>query len=242
MTVDNGVRTADSDPEIIVEGRGVTRDFTIGETTISAVRGCDIRVPAGKLTVIVGKSGSGKSTLCHLLSGVDRPTGGTITLLGQDISTVGDLEMARLRATSIGFVLQRDNLVPWLTIEENVAAPLIFGGMKRKQALVEARQYLELTGLSHRAKSWPSLVSGGEAQRAAVARACVTKPAIVFADEPTGALDQHNGERVRELFRKLVSEQGAAGLLVTHDADLAADADVLIHMADGLIVDGPDVR
>ncbi|MGW4366481.1 ABC transporter ATP-binding protein [Nocardia takedensis] len=242
MTVDSGVGTSDPDPEIIIEGRGVTRDFVMGETVVSAVRGCDIRIPAGKLTVIIGKSGSGKSTLCHLLSGVDRPTSGTITLRGRDIATVGDREMARLRATSIGFVLQRDNLVPWLTIEENVAAPLIFGGMKRKQALDRAREYLELTGLSHRAKSWPSLVSGGEAQRAAVARACVTRPDIVFADEPTGALDQQNGERVRELFRELVGEQGAAGLLVTHDADLAADADVLIHMADGLIVDGPEAR
>lgn len=237
MTVATPILSPDDSSEIVIEGKGLTRDFTVGEDTVSAVRGCDIEVQAGKLTVIVGKSGSGKSTLCHLLSGVDRPTSGTVRILGLDVASLGDSEMARLRATAIGFVLQRDNLVPWLTIEENVAAPLIFGGMARKQALQRAGEFLDLTGLGHRAQSWPSRVSGGEAQRAAVARACVTGPAIVFADEPTGALDRQNGERVRELFRVLVSEQGAAGLLVTHDADLAADADVVIHMADGIIVD-----
>ena len=127
-------------------------------------------------------------------------------------------------------------LCRWLTIEENVAAPLIFGGMGRKAALANARDYLHMTGLSHRATSWPSLVSGGEAQRAAVARACISKPAVVFADEPTGALDQQNGEIVRELFRNLISEQNSAGVLVTHDADLAADADTVVHMIDGRVL------
>ena len=192
-------------------------------------------VHAGEMLVIVGKSGSGKSTLCNILSGIDKPTSGTVTLLGHDLSNVSDSEMAMLRATQIGFVLQRDNLVPWLTIEENVAAPLIFSGMNRKAALRTAREYLELTGISHRAASWPSLVSGGEAQRATVARACVSKPAIVFADEPTGALDQQNGALVRELFQTLIARQNAAGVLVTHDPDLAGDADRVVHMADGCV-------
>jgi lipoprotein-releasing system ATP-binding protein len=221
---------------IVVQGRGISRDFTVGETSVRALHPCDVSIPAGKITAIVGKSGSGKSTLCNVLSGIDRPTTGTVTLLGRDLSRVSDAELATLRATSIGFVLQRDNLVPWLTIEENVAAPLIFAGTRRATALAEARELLALTGLSHRATSWPSLVSGGEAQRAAVARACISRPAVVFADEPTGALDQQNGERVRELFRKLVNEQGSAGVLVTHDADLAADADIVVRMMDGIIV------
>lgn len=226
--------------DVVAAGRGLTRDFTTADTTVSALRGCDIEIRAGTTTVVVGKSGSGKSTLCNVLSGVDRPTSGTVTLLGRDTATLADAEMSRLRATRIGFVLQRDNLVPWLTIEENVAAPLIFGGMSRKAALAVAGEYLDLTGLGHRARSWPSHVSGGEAQRAAVARACIHKPAVVFADEPTGALDRENGERVRELLRKLVSEHAAAGVLVTHDADLAADADVVVHMVDGRIVASPD--
>lgn len=192
-------------------------------------------VRAGEMLVIVGKSGSGKSTLCNILSGIDRPTSGTVTLLGRDLSGVSDSEMAMLRATQIGFVLQRDNLVPWLTIEENVAAPLIFGGVQRRAALRTAREYLELTGISHRASSWPSLVSGGEAQRAAVARACVSEPAIVFADEPTGALDQQNGAVVRELFQTLIARHNAAGVLVTHDRDLAGDADRVVHMTDGCV-------
>jgi ABC-type lipoprotein export system ATPase subunit len=230
----------DAGGDVVVAGRGLTREFAFGDATVPALRGCDIEIRSGTMTVVVGKSGSGKSTLCNVLSGVDRPTSGTVTLLGRDTVTLSDAEMSRLRATRIGFVLQKDNLVPWLTIEENVAAPLIFGGMDRKAALAEAREYLDLTGLSHRARSWPSQVSGGEAQRAAVARACIHKPAVVFADEPTGALDRENSERVRELFQKLVSEHDAAGLLVTHDADLAADADVVVHMVDGRIASGAD--
>lgn len=221
----------------VVVGRLVSREFNIGGVVVRALSDCSIEVRAGEMLVIVGKSGSGKSTLCNVLSGVDRPTSGAVMLLGQDLAAVSDAEMSELRATKIGFVLQRDNLVPWLTIEENVAAPLIFGGMKRKAALVAAREYLDITGLRHCALSWPSLVSGGEAQRAAVARACIGQPAVVFADEPTGALDQHNGEIVRRLFRELVSEQNAAGVLVTHDTDLAADADTVVHMVDGRIVD-----
>ena len=223
--------------EIVVRARGISREFVVGDTTVAALSNCDVDIRSGQITAIVGKSGSGKSTLCNVLSGLDRPTTGTVELLGQDIKTLSDAEMSRLRATRIGFVLQRDNLVPWLTIEENVAAPLIFGGMRRKPAVTQARKYLERTGIAHRASSWPSLVSGGEAQRAAVARACVSQPAVIFADEPTGALDRYNGDRVRDLFRSLVREQNAAGVLITHDADLTADADVVIHIADGRIAE-----
>jgi ABC-type lipoprotein export system ATPase subunit len=227
--------------DVVVSGRSISREYKIGDTTVPALRECDIDVQAGEMLVIVGKSGSGKSTLCNVLSGVDRPTSGTVELLGHDLAELTDAEMSMLRATRVGFILQRDNLVPWLTVEENVAAPLIFAGMARREALVAAREYLELTGIAHRAKSWPSLVSGGEAQRAAVARACIGKPAVVFADEPTGALDQQNGEVVRELFRDLIGQQNAAGVLVTHDADLAADADTVVHMADGRFVAAPEV-
>jgi ABC-type lipoprotein export system ATPase subunit len=226
--------------DVVVRGRSISREYGAGESRVAALRECDIDVRAGEMLVIVGKSGSGKSTLCNVLSGVDRPTSGTVTLLGHDIASLSDAEMSRLRATRIGFVLQRDNLVPWLTIEENVAAPLIFGGASRKDALAAARESLARIGLSHRATAWPSLVSVGEAQRAAVARACIGKPEVVFADEPTGALDRHNGELVRELFWTLVREQNAAAVLVTHDPDLAADSDTVVHLADGRIVAAPE--
>jgi ABC-type lipoprotein export system ATPase subunit len=219
--------------EVVVSGRGISREFEIGDTKVQALRECDLDVHAGEMLVIVGKSGSGKSTLCNVLSGIDRPTTGRVTLLEHDLASLSDAEMSLLRATRIGFILQRDNLVPWLTIEENVAAPLIFAGTSRRKAIATARGYLERTGLAHRAKSWPSLVSGGEAQRAAVARACISNPAVVFADEPTGALDRQNGEVVRQLFQELIRQQNTAGILVTHDADLAVDADTTVHMADG---------
>jgi lipoprotein-releasing system ATP-binding protein len=221
--------------DVVVRGRGISRTFLVGETHVEAVRSCDIDIRAGELTAIVGRSGSGKSTLCHILSGIDRPTSGTVELLGRDLSTLNDAAMSDLRARSLGFVLQRDNLVPWLTIEENVAAPLIFAGTDRRTALERARAALADVGLDHRADSWPNLVSGGEAQRAAVVRACINSPAVVFADEPTGALDLGNGERVRRLFGDLVRDQGAAGVLITHDAEVASDADVVLHMADGRI-------
>lgn len=227
--------------EIVVTARSISREYAVGETTIMALRECNIDVRAGEMLAIIGKSGSGKSTLCNVLSGIDRPTSGTVSLVGHDLAALSDSEMAMLRATRVGFILQRDNLVPWLSIQENVAAPLIFGGMSRKTALTTAREYLHLTGLSHCAASWPSLVSGGEAQRAAVARACVSKPAVVFADEPTGALDQQNGEMVRELFRNLIGEHNTAGVLITHDADLAADADTVVHMVDGRVLASADV-
>ncbi|WP_280275247.1 ABC transporter ATP-binding protein [Nocardia wallacei] len=221
--------------ELVVSARGISREFRIGDTAVTAVERCDIELRAGCMAAIVGKSGSGKSTLCNLLSGIDRPTTGTVSILGRDPAELSAGEMAELRARRIGFVLQRDNLIPWLTIEENVAAPLMFGGATRRSALSAARDALAAVGLADRARSWPNLVSGGEAQRAAVVRACIGRPAVVFADEPTGALDRHNGERVRELLRKVIRESNAAAILVTHDPDVAGDADVVWHMVDGVL-------
>ncbi|ATL65598.1 ABC transporter ATP-binding protein [Nocardia terpenica] len=220
---------------IVVEADTVSKEFAFGETTVHAVRECSVTVRAGEILAIVGKSGSGKSTLCNLLSGLDRPTSGTVRLLGRDLAEYDEAEMSRLRARRLGFVLQKDNLVPSLTLAENVAAPLIFGGAKRKAALASARELLGQVGLDHRADAWPGTVSGGEAQRAAVARACVGEPAVVFADEPTGALDSENGRVVMELFRKLVTQHDAAGIIVTHDLDLVVDADHLIRLVDGRI-------
>ncbi|WP_399081995.1 ABC transporter ATP-binding protein [Streptomyces sp. BBFR2] len=219
--------------KLVLRGENLSREFISGDTTVTAVKNCDVEISANEFVAIVGKSGSGKSTLVNLLSGLDVPTSGTVTLLGRDLSALSEKEMAELRARHIGFVLQKDNLIPSLTISENVAAPLVMGGEKLSSALERAREILGQVGLGHRADRWPSEVSGGEAQRAAVARACVGSPAIVFADEPTGALDEENGKRVREIFRQLVAEQGAAGVIITHDMDLADEADVVITISDG---------
>ncbi|MEO6087782.1 MAG: ABC transporter ATP-binding protein [Umezawaea sp.] len=220
----------------VLRARGVSREFGRGDAVTKVLHDCDLEVFAGQTVAIVGKSGSGKSTFANCLSGLDRPTTGTISLLGQDLAGLDEAKMARLRAEHIGFVLQKDNLVPTLNLEENVAAPLIMSGMRLSAALVRAREALDEVGLAHRARSWPGQVSGGEAQRAAVARACVNEPAIVFADEPTGALDEENGERVQELLRAMVKERGAANVIVTHDLDLAGWADVVVTMTAGTLV------
>jgi ABC-type lipoprotein export system ATPase subunit len=220
----------------VLRAKGVSREFGRGDAVTKVLHDCDLEVFAGQTVAIVGKSGSGKSTFANCLSGLDRPTTGTISLLGQDLAGLDEAKMARLRAEHIGFVLQKDNLVPTLNLEENVAAPLIMSGMRLSAALVRAREALDEVGLAHRARSWPGQVSGGEAQRAAVARACVNEPAIVFADEPTGALDEENGERVQELLRAMVKERGAANVIVTHDLDLAGWADVVVTMTAGTLV------
>ncbi|WP_413098178.1 ABC transporter ATP-binding protein [Streptomyces sp. Inha503] len=221
------------DSKVILRGQNLRREFSSGDTTVTAVKNCTVEIAAHEFVAIVGKSGSGKSTLVNLLSGLDVPTSGTVTLLGKDLSTLSEKELAGLRARHIGFVLQKDNLVPSLTIEENVAAPLVMGGTRLSVALRRARATLDDVGLGHRADRWPSEVSDGEAQRAAVARACAGSPAVVFADEPTGALDEENGKRVREIFRRLTAEHGAAGVIITHDMDLADEADIIITISNG---------
>ncbi|PRY39890.1 putative ABC transport system ATP-binding protein/lipoprotein-releasing system ATP-binding protein [Umezawaea tangerina] len=220
----------------MLRAEGVSREFGSGDAVTRVLHDCGVEVFAGQTVAIVGKSGSGKSTFANCLSGLDKPTTGRITLLGHDLATLDEKRMARLRAEHIGFVLQKDNLVPTLNIEENVAAPLIMSGVKLSAALKRAREALDQVSLSHRARSWPGQVSGGEAQRAAVARACVNEPSIVFADEPTGALDEENGLVVQKLFRAMVKERGAASVIVTHDLDLAQGADVVVRMAKGTLV------
>ena len=225
-----------AEKKVVLRASGLRREFPSGDTVVEVLKGCDLEVREGEFVAIVGKSGSGKSTFANLLSGLDRPTSGTVTLLGRDLATLSETEAARMRATEIGFVLQKDNLVPSLTLAENVAAPLVMGGVKLSEALRRARAMLDEVGLSHRADQWPGQVSGGEAQRAAVARACVGEPVIVFADEPTGALDEENSRQVQEIFRKLVTTRGAAGVIITHDRDLADGADVVVTLADGTVV------
>lgn len=209
-----------------------------GSATTTALYQCDLMIPARQILAVVGPSGSGKSTLLHLLAGIDRPTSGTVLLRGQDIHALSDHEQASLRAREMGFVLQRFNLIPSLTVAENAAAPLILAGVPRRDALGKATTLLERVGVAHRAAAFPDEVSGGEAQRAAVARACINSPALIFADEPTGSLDRRAGAEVIKLFTELVRDTGASAVLVTHDDVVADAADSQLRLLDGRVAAG----
>jgi len=226
-------RTEVSSLGCVLHARNLVKNFGEGTSQVKALRGCDIILRAGEITAVVGASGSGKSTLLHLLCGLDAPSGGSIEIDGRQLDDVGSKERARWRAEDIGIVLQRDNLIPSLSLRENVAAPMMLSAKSRSAALDRAEEMLDVVGLSHRAHRWPAEVSGGEAQRAAVARACAGSPRLIFADEPTGSLDSDSGAVVLELFQALVRRCDAATLLVTHDPNAAGIADRRLRMSDG---------
>lgn len=229
--------TAAPSEEPVLRARGLVKTFGSGGRLVEALRDCDIVLRAGEITGIIGASGSGKSTLLHILSGLDRQTTGTIHIGGRRFEEIDSRERARWRAEHVGFVLQRENLIPSLSIRENVAAPMMLASSPRAAALKVAQEMLEAVGLAHRAHAWPAEVSWGEAQRAAVARACAGDRQIIFADEPTGSLDSASSDVVLEIFQTQARQSGAATLLVTHDPRAAAIADRVLRMADGRIVE-----
>jgi putative ABC transport system ATP-binding protein len=212
----------------------VVRRFGEGENAVDAVRGISLEVPSGQFTAVMGPSGSGKSTLMHMLAGLDRPTEGTIEIGGQDITKMGDKELTLLRRTHIGFVFQAFNLVPTLTAEENIVLPLAIAGSKPENGWVDA--VIERVGLAERRNHRPAELSGGQQQRVAVARALVSEPTVLFADEPTGNLDSHSGAQVLELLSEAAGEYGQTIVMVTHDPRAAAAADRELHIADGRVV------
>lgn len=220
-------------PSCVLRAQNLVKNFGEGTSQVRALRGCDISLRAGEITAVIGASGSGKSTLLHLLCGLDEPSEGSIEIDGRQLGDVGSKERARWRAEDIGIVLQRDNLIPSLSLRENVAAPMLLSAKSRSAALDRAEEMLGVVGLSHRVNRWPAEVSGGEAQRAAVARACAGSPRLIFADEPTGSLDSDSGATVLELFQALVRHCDAATLLVTHDPNAAEIADRRLRMSDG---------
>ncbi len=222
----------------IIEAVGVTKSFFIGELRVDAVRGIDLAVRQGEMLAIVGPSGSGKSTLLNLLGAIETPTSGHVLLEGIDMATLNDNERTLLRRRRIGFIFQAFNLLPTLTAIENVALPLELDGFSEAAARERARASLDLVDLADRYDHVPSTMSGGEQQRVAVARALVIEPALVLADEPTGNLDSVNSGQVMRLLRDLVDARGHTVVVVTHDSDIADQADRTVHVRDGRLEDG----
>jgi putative ABC transport system ATP-binding protein len=218
----------------VVNAVSVTRRFGEGDTAVDALRGVSLEVARAKLTTVMGPSGSGKSTLMHILAGLDRPTSGTVTIDGTEITKLGDTELTKLRRTHIGFIFQFFNLLPMLSAEENITLPLTIAGQKPDRAWLE--ELLGSVGLKDRRKHRPSELSGGQQQRVAIARALVSKPTVVFADEPTGNLDSKTGGEILELLRHAVEETGQTTVMVTHEARSASIADRILFLADGDIV------
>lgn len=224
-----------SNTDVVVAAHGVYKSYGSGDQKVDVLRDLTLDVNAAQMVSIMGPSGTGKSTLLHVLSGLDTHDAGEVILNGRNIDGLSEREMATWRAKYIGFVLQQHNFVPSLTIEENVAAPLILAGMKRAPALAQAREKLDYVGIADRARAWPGEASIGQLQRAAVARSCVGEPIVVFADEPTGALDQENRSVVLDLFRSITKEVGAAAVVVTHDPSVAAAGDRTVRMSGGTV-------
>ncbi|MDA0168268.1 ABC transporter ATP-binding protein [Solirubrobacter taibaiensis] len=218
----------------VVEATGLVRRYGQGETCVNALRGVDLGIATGELTAVMGPSGSGKSTLMHILAGLDQPTEGSVTIAGQDITQLSDTELTLLRREHIGFIFQFFNLLPMLTAAENVVLPLTLAGRKPDAEWV--RELTEKVGLSHRLGHRPSEMSGGQQQRVAIARALVSRPTIMFADEPTGNLDSRTSGEILELLRSMVTDLGQTTVMVTHDAHAAAIADRVLFLADGEIV------
>jgi putative ABC transport system ATP-binding protein len=218
----------------VVSAKDVTRRYGEGETAVDALRGVSLDVPKGQLTAVMGPSGSGKSTLMHILAGLDKPTSGEVTIAGTAISKLNDTELTKLRRAHIGFIFQFFNLLPMLNAEENVVLPLSIAGEKPDKDWVQ--ELMGKIGLQDRRDHRPSELSGGQQQRVAIGRALVSRPTIVFADEPTGNLDSKTSGEILDLMRDSVDTYGQTTVMVTHDPRAAAIADRILFLADGLIV------
>jgi putative ABC transport system ATP-binding protein len=233
MVVEEGALPA-AQQGTVVQARDLVRRYGEGATAVEALRGISLEVQAGELVAVMGPSGSGKSTLMHILAGLDKPTSGTVTIAGEEITSLDDRKLTLLRRRHIGFVFQFFNLLPMLTAEENVLLPLSIAGTKPEQRWLD--DLLSRTGIDNRRTHRPSELSGGQQQRVAIARSLVSRPTILFADEPTGNLDSRTGGEILDLLRESVDAYGQTTVMVTHEARAAAIADRVLFIADGLIV------
>jgi putative ABC transport system ATP-binding protein len=219
----------------VVEARDLTRTYGEGDAAVHALRGVSLAIERGKLTAVMGPSGSGKSTLMHLLAALDEPTQGEVTIAGRRLADLSDTAVTKLRREHIGFIFQFFNLLPMLTAEENVLLPLTLARTKPQDGFLA--DLLAKVGLQDRRRHRPSELSGGQQQRVAIARALVSRPSVVFADEPTGNLDSRTGGEILELLRGSVEDYGQTLVMVTHDQHAAATADRILIIEDGVIVD-----
>lgn len=220
---------------MILEAKGITKDFSNGEVNTRVLKGIDFNVKDGEFVAVVGESGSGKSTLLYILAGIDKPTEGSVVLLGKDLSATSDKELAKMRREDFAFVYQFDNLVGNLTVYENIVLPLVLDKQKEsayKQHAIDVAEYL---GIGDALKKYPSQLSGGEQQRVAIARALVTNPKVIFLDEPTGSLDKERGKQVMELLKTINKEKGVALVMITHSQAHAEYASRIVKMEDGLL-------
>jgi putative ABC transport system ATP-binding protein len=220
--------------ESVVSARDLTRRYGQGSTAVEALRGVSLSVQRGELVAVMGPSGSGKSTLMHALAGLDKPTSGSVAIAGKEITSLNDAELTLLRREHIGFVFQFFNLLPMLSAEENILLPMSIAGEKPDRTWLD--DLLARTGLAARRHHRPAELSGGEQQRVAIARALVTKPTILFADEPTGNLDSKTSGEILDLLRGSVDAYDQTIVMVTHDPRAASIADRIMFIADGLIV------
>jgi len=226
----------------MMELADVTKVYQQGSRTVHAVRGVSLTVTAGEFVSIMGPSGSGKSTLLHLLGALDTPTSGEVFFQGASVQRMSDRQRSLLRRNRIGFVFQFFNLIPTLRADENVALPLLLGGMRRSTALQQGRAALERVGIAHRAGHFPEEMSGGEMQRVAIARALVASPEAIMCDEPTGNLDSKTSGEILDLLRSLPEPGKRSLVMVTHDRRAADYGDRIVHIQDGRIATQEDLR
>ncbi len=234
----NGSRNSEAiSAEAVLRVSNVTREFPLGKITVKALKGVNFEVRKGEFVSIMGKSGSGKSTLLNILGTLDRPTSGEVYIDGKAVSKMNDNQRTAIRRERLGFVFQNYNLIPVLNAVENVELPLFNSKLSKQERREKALSMLDLVGLKDRADHKPDEMSGGQQQRVSIARALVSDPAIILADEPTGALDSNTGEEILKLFKKLNKEKGYTFVLVTHDESIGKRADRMIVLKDGLILE-----